>query len=831
MKKISCLVLFLVFAIAANAWDGACPKREFRATWFQTLDHADFPSQQGISSTVTANQKSQLERFLSPTGHYCSGNLNVCFMQVRPMCDAFYKSSFPEEPWSVYLTGKRGAEPEYDPLAYAIEQGHKGGVAVYAWLNPYRFATATRMADTLATDYTRTHPDWVVRCSLGSDPLWILNPSNPEVRQRVVDVVMDIVNHYDIDGIVFDDYFYQSGYQDAYDNSFYAKNNPHGLNRGDWRREQINLMVKEVSEAIKASKPWVRFGIGPAGVACTSQSVADQYGIPACPSGNDWQYGGIYSDPVNWLYNQYIDFIAPQVYWAIGNSTDYGLIAPWWCDVAYKFGRHAYISQSLSDYGKNGKTAAEIQREIRLNRTSCHNDAPGYVFFPTLPLINTMRVTTLTKSGCVFESKCLAPAMSWHAAQLQGLVTDLKISGSTVSWNYTSPDVKYAVYSIPLAERTTADLTSAKYLCGITYSKSFDLPSSVTSSSHAIAVTVVDRYDNEYAPRFLGENLQTAIAPILTSPVANAQVVLPTVLRWNAVTDAMNYTVQVARDQNFSNIIVNAQTDEAYLTMQKYAALCSGNGTYYWRVAVSAANRECKWSETRSFTATSFQITSPSDGAASVSVNPTFTWTTVDTDTQYKLEIATSNSFKGTDLVFSQTVSDNSLTISGDELSYNKLYYARITAVSPYMTFTSASISFTTENSDMVAPEIISPVNGSTLEAANIAIEVKPTPNNGFYFQLSSSATFPPRSTKKVITARGGLVGVFEGMAEGIWYARVATQKAANDFTDFSDVVCFTYKQATGIQNVYLLPRATKYITPQGLFIYFDGHKYTVLGQ
>ena len=274
--------------------------------------------------------------------------MNAVFFQVRTMCDAFYQSSY--EPWSQWMCGTRGVAPKYDPLTFAVEEAHKRGMELHAWINPYRYASGASTYGKCDNDYSKQHPDWLITCADGST---ILNPGMPEVKQRIVDVVMDIVNRYDVDGIVFDDYFYVQGMTDAMDQSQYTQYNPKNLSRADWRRDNVNQMVAAVHSAIKAQKPWCKFGIGPAGIAASKQSVADKYGITAISgTEGDWQYDGIYSEPVAWLVAQTIDYISPQVYWTIGSArTDYSLITPWWYSVANKFGRHCYISHSLSSWG------------------------------------------------------------------------------------------------------------------------------------------------------------------------------------------------------------------------------------------------------------------------------------------------------------------------------------------------------------------------------------------------------------------------------------------------------------------------------------------------
>ena len=312
MKKIFLIILCIVYCalcIDLNAQHSDFPNREFRGAWLSTVWAIDWPSSRDNTESA---EKSQKEEMITLLDRYEEANMNVCFFQVRGFSDAFYNSAY--EPWSQYLCGERGKAPNYDPFQFVIDECHKRGIECHAWINPYRYSSSEATYGKLPTDYSNTHPDWLLEC--GSNV--ILNPGIPAVRQRIVDIVVDIIEKYDVDGIVFDDYFYPNGgMTNDKDQAQYDKYNPDGLSRGDWRRHQVNLMVEDVYEAIKARKPWVRFGISPAGVACTDKSLADEYGITTCPAGSDWQYDGIYSDPVAWVSQNIIDYISPQVYWTI----------------------------------------------------------------------------------------------------------------------------------------------------------------------------------------------------------------------------------------------------------------------------------------------------------------------------------------------------------------------------------------------------------------------------------------------------------------------------------------------------------------------------------
>ena len=262
MKKHLLLILlatvFLFSAVAES------PKRELRATWLASVSNIDWPK----STQTAAQQQAALVEILDGMQ---AARMNAVYMQVRPMCDALYQSAY--EPWSQYLTGTRGKDPGYDPLAFAIDEAHKRGMELHAWINPYRYESVKNMHG--ADDPIRkNHPEWLLEYSSS----YILDPGNPEVTAYLVDVIEDIITHYNVDGVIFDDYFYPyegTTNQDAYSQSLYK---PAGKDVGDWRRENVNTLMADIYSMIQATKPTVKFGIGPFGIWGGPQSVANAYG-------------------------------------------------------------------------------------------------------------------------------------------------------------------------------------------------------------------------------------------------------------------------------------------------------------------------------------------------------------------------------------------------------------------------------------------------------------------------------------------------------------------------------------------------------------------------
>ena len=260
-KNIYIVVVLLVCALQMVV--GQSPKRELRSTWLTTVWRLDWPSVTVPAPTGTneaerlAAIQQQKNEFIGILNSLKAANMNAAFFQVRSMCDAMYQSSY--EPWSAYISSVRGANPGYDPLAFAVEEAHKRGIELHAWLNPYRYSTSSSTHGELPVDYYNTHRDWLLAYD---SYLKILNPGYPQVVSQIKKVVGEIVNNYDVDGIVFDDYFYAYGGTSAVlDSTAQRLYKPSGKNVNDWRRENVNRMIKAVYDTIQSVKPYVTFGV------------------------------------------------------------------------------------------------------------------------------------------------------------------------------------------------------------------------------------------------------------------------------------------------------------------------------------------------------------------------------------------------------------------------------------------------------------------------------------------------------------------------------------------------------------------------------------------
>ena len=492
----------VLLAIAALPMSSGV-KREVRSVWMATVWALDWPS----STSSTTAQKNEMVKYLDVLQ---KNNFNAIYFQVRTMSDAFYKSSY--EPWSSYLTGTRGKDPGWDPLAFVVEECHKRGMECHAWVNPYRFSTGSNWS-TAQDQALKSAGMLLAYTKSDGKTTTILNPGLESVRKRIVDVCKEIISNYDVDGLVFDDYFYPEGIpvtSSAGDYDLWQKSGA-SMTFGDWRRNNVNQMVADVYNMVQQQKPYVRFGISPAGAACTSAAVAAKHGIDRCPVASDWQYDGIFSDPVAWLEAGTIDYISPQLYWKTNHKTNpFGPMTKWWSYVAKHFGRHHYASHSISFLNSSNTTSdwEEIGKQVQFSRDYTENEAPGAVFY------SAAYVTGKKQSGFgewlqvnKFQNKALTPAIDWKKSDLEKVqVSALNKRATVLLWAGVD-NVRYSVYAVPesVNVETLDSNIPAEYLLGVSYKTTYTMPDD-KKSGYNYAVCVLDRYGNEYEPVYYGQS-------------------------------------------------------------------------------------------------------------------------------------------------------------------------------------------------------------------------------------------------------------------------------------------------------------------------------------
>lgn len=478
----SALVWSLSATMVACAQQTPPPKYEFRGAWIATVINLDWPAQ-GASSDY---QKAQLRNIMT---RLKDAGINAVFFQVRSEADAMYESGL--EPWSFWLTGRQGRAPNpfYDPLRFAIEEAHKHGMELHAWFNPYRAERGSGYSNA-SSHVTITHPEWIYRAG----PLSLLDPGQAAVRDYITTIVMDVAERYDIDGVHFDDYFYpyppnQIRSQD-YDT--FQQESRGFTSLGDWRRDNVNLLMAQISDSLRAYWPEIKFGISPFGIW--------KNGVPPGIQGLD-AYNVIYADPLAWIEAETIDYLVPQLYWrfAVGSqyqAQDYGTLAPWWAQQIDN-GRHLYIGHGLyrADRGTySGATfpATEIPDQVRFNRD--YIDILGSVFFRSsnITAYSTQNFVSTMKED-LYRYPALTPHMAWKSQEAPTNPANLAYEWTadtevTLTWEApTEPPVRYAVYRVRSSGQPDPDAAAddARNLLALTGQTSWsDRPGLATEQYH-----------------------------------------------------------------------------------------------------------------------------------------------------------------------------------------------------------------------------------------------------------------------------------------------------------------------------------------------------------
>ena len=785
----SFLLAFVMAGLLCQAWGYGIPKREFRSAWIATVWCLDWPSQ-GAGAT---KQKQQMDRLLDSLQ---ANNFNAVNFQVRSMCDAMYQSTL--EPWSSYLTGTRGQYPGFDPLQYVVEGCHRRGMECHAWVNPYRWSTGTNWNTPM--DQELKNDGWLL--THGSTV--ILDPGQQRTIDRIVAVCKEIITNYDVDGILYDDYFYPENIPTDASAQDYGEWQASGttLSFGDWRRDNVNRMVRAVYDMIQETRPDVRYGISPAGVAATSSAVASKYGVDPCPAGSDWQYNGIFSDPLAWLASQSIDYISPQVYWKIGATADYGKITPWWGKVAAKFGRQVYISSSISSI-TNSSTDVQYKEyadEVELNRTSSMDGNPGAIFYSCkyLYAYNSNSLAHYLKKT-VFTHPALPPLMPWKEGYNPGLVQNLARNGNSISWEGYD-NVRYTVYAFPMTMNTATFNGQIDYLLGMTYEPSYDIPEAY-QQGYQFAVCVLDRVGNEWEPAFLSVELDQLDNPVLITPEDGATVDAPFKFTWHRVEGATSYLVELAASPEFSNVLERVSVTDTAMSVLMLNKLTHGQ-TQYWRVQSCADSCYSGVSEVRAFTPMLLSVISPADGSEDLAVPVTATWYTCGSSEPATLEVASNDTF--TALVFRGTSTTGELVIPDELLEPGNTYFLRVILTVDGETMTSDVVRFSVAHA---AARFTVPVDGGTLYKGQ-HITLKPQNWATSYVIEVSSKEGTWGRTRFIETLKNGQYSTtlpaeqikVDGklMLDGMtYYARCKTSYLDFDgnthSTDYGPVISFVY--------------------------------------
>lgn len=729
MFKKLLLLLFLIIQFLLPQ-PQAEPMREVRAVWLTSVYNIDWPH----STTVSAiNQQNRLRTMLDILQET---NINAVLFQVRPNADALYQSAY--EPWSHWITGQRGQEPEYDPLALVIYEANKRGMEVHAWLNPYRYENIAGQYSGLPGDYSQTHPELIFTHNNKT----FFDPGIPETTQLIKNIIADLITNYDLDGVVFDDYFYPSGMPlsadqatwDSFTNEeledlilpYYPT-----LTRGNFRRASVNNMIKEVNDTIKAIDPNMVFGVSPAGIYSTQASAAANWGttLPSGITGAD-NYNTIFCDPLAWLHDGSVDYLSPQLYWKIGGPQDYLTLVEWWGKECERKGKHAYPSigtyrlpagkapepttiwdrvvlffrdfKDIIVHRKKGTdetrySLTEIENQILANRDNENNNVFGSIFFSTRDL--TSRVPDLAPflANGVFSEKAIFPEIEWlpgiqpgapQIAEIGSVGEDPDAAAISI---INSPATRYLLYA-------WEDMPTAKNI------KDPDFSQVVFGQD--LALFYPENYNYFAVTEFLpGREIGFMSDPVSFEYITPVEIISPDdevvcdmfEFSWTAFDGSDSYQVLIARQQNPSV----TEYASPLLSNNQYvlpSGLIAGQANYTFRVRTVSGN-SISYSAPSQFS-TGYPVTTilnaPADGAENVNLQTTFQWNTIPDISHYHLQVATGTSFNEENIVIDmEPITTNFINVGLD--NPGAVHVARVRTVNECgYSLWSAPNSFTT---------------------------------------------------------------------------------------------------------------------------------------
>ena len=491
VKSLLCVFFLLLMAggVFAQVQTGsAYPKREFRAAWIQSVNgqFRGMPTEKLKQNLI--GQLNSLQK----------AGINAIIFQVRPEADALYASRL--EPWSRFLTGVQGKAPEpyWDPMQFMIDECHKRGMEFHAWINPYR--TKTTLKSELAPNHVyNIHPEWFVTYG---DQLYF-DPALPESRRHICMVVSDIVSRYDVDAIHMDDFFYPYPIKgkDFPDDASFARFGGGFSNKGDWRRSNVNVLIKKLHETIREIKPWVKFGVSPFGIYRNESS--DPLGSKTKGLQN---YDDLYADVLLWAREGWIDYNIPQIYWHIGHPVaDYETLVKWWARNTEN--RPLFIGQSVMNTVQNADpknpSINQLPRKMALQRA--YQTIGGSCQWPASAVVENAGKYRDALIAEYHKYPALPPVFDFMDNEAPAKVRKMKPvwteDGYILFW--TAPKykeemnraVQYVVYRFNDKEKVNIDDPS--HIVAITRDNFYKLPYEDGKTKYRYVVTALDRLHNE----------------------------------------------------------------------------------------------------------------------------------------------------------------------------------------------------------------------------------------------------------------------------------------------------------------------------------------------
>lgn len=493
MRVKSLLCAFLLSLVAGGMFAqmqkaSAYPKREFRAAWIQSVNGQ-------FRGVPTEQLKKTL---ISQLNSLQGAGINAIIFQVRPEADALYASQF--EPWSRFLTGVQGKVPEpyWDPMQFMIEECHKRGMEFHAWINPYRVKTTSK-SELAPTHIYNIHPEWFVTYG---DQLFF-DPALPESRRHICMVVSDIVSRYDVDAIHMDDYFYPypAKGKDFPDDASFARYGGGFTNKADWRRSNVNVLIKKIHETVREIKPWVKFGVSPFGIYRNESS--DPLGSKTKGLQN---YDDLYADVLLWAREGWIDYNIPQIYWQIGHPVaDYETLVKWWAKNSEN--RPLFIGQSVMNTVQNvdpiNPKMNQLPRKMALQRA--YQTIGGSCQWPASAVVENAGKYRDALIAEYHKYPAIPPVFDFMDNKAPEKVRKVKpvwtADGYILFW--TAPKykeemdraVQYVIYRFDANDKVNLDDPS--HIVAITRDSFYKLPYDNGKTKYRYVVTALDRLHNE----------------------------------------------------------------------------------------------------------------------------------------------------------------------------------------------------------------------------------------------------------------------------------------------------------------------------------------------
>jgi len=493
-RFILCVILLTTNLIAFS--QSKPKKREFRGVWIHTVQQSQY-------RTMSTSDMKQY--FVNMLDVFQKTGINAFIFQVRPQADAFYKSEL--EPWSRFLTGEQGKEPNpsWDPMAFLIEECHKRNIEFHAWLNPYRVTNNENEVLSENHLYNKS-PELFIK--YGKQIYF--DPGITQNRRHICNVVKDIVRRYNVDAIHMDDYFYPypiAGEEFPDDSTFQVYAAKQGFKpheRANWRRNNVNMLIGEIKETIYNTKPWVRFGVSPFGIYRNKINTKDGSGSETNGLEN---YSGLFADVLQWSRKSQIDYIVPQLYWEIGHKkADYSTLVKWWA--ANVNTEHLYIGQSLVNINN-------YPSPTKPNSNQLPDKMRAIDSFPTISgncLWNGYDILrneggirdSLTKN--YFRYPALVPAYSnmdnMPPKEVAKLMAEWTPIGYFLHWepgidkkDPSNIPTRYCIYRFKKGEKK--DINDPSKIIAITSETEYSLPYEKGLNSYKYVVTAIDKYNFE----------------------------------------------------------------------------------------------------------------------------------------------------------------------------------------------------------------------------------------------------------------------------------------------------------------------------------------------